>query len=75
MATLNIKNFPDALYEDLKVRADREGRSVAAEVTYLLAEQLKRGGKYTLEDWRGAGKKVWKGVDIEKFIDSERKSW
>jgi plasmid stability protein len=29
MATLNVKNLPDALYEKLKARAKRERRSVA----------------------------------------------
>jgi plasmid stability protein len=29
MATLNIKNLPDALYRKLKARARREHRSVA----------------------------------------------
>ena len=33
MATLTIKSLPDALYEKLKARARREGRSVAQEVT------------------------------------------
>jgi plasmid stability protein/predicted nucleic acid-binding protein len=42
MATLNVKNLPDALYRKLKARAKRERRSVAQEVTILLTEALER---------------------------------
>ena len=40
MATLNIKNLPDALYAELKARAERQHRSVAQEVTHILTEVL-----------------------------------
>lgn len=40
MATLNIKNFPDPLYEALKTRAEAKHRSVAQEVTHILSEVL-----------------------------------
>lgn len=74
MATLNVKNFPDDLYAKLKKRAKQEGRSVSSEVTQLLARDLNRPGKYTVEDLKGlAG--PWKGVDILKWIDRERDSW
>jgi plasmid stability protein len=36
MATLTIKNFPDALYARLRERAKREHRSLALEVVRLL---------------------------------------
>jgi len=40
MATLNVKNLPDALYRKLQARAKREHRSVAQEITHILAEAL-----------------------------------
>ena len=40
MATLNIKGLPDGLYRKLQARARRERRSVAQEVTRMLAETL-----------------------------------
>ena len=40
MATLNVKGLPDALYRKLKARAKRERRSIAQEVTVLLAHAL-----------------------------------
>lgn len=40
MATLDIKNLPDALDKTLQARAKRDRRSVAQEVTHLLSEAL-----------------------------------
>ena len=40
MATLNIENFPDALYAALKARAEARHRSVAEEVTHILSEAI-----------------------------------
>lgn len=40
MATLNIKGLPDSLYRKLQARARHERRSVAQEVTRILAEAV-----------------------------------
>ena len=42
MATLNVKGLPDGLYRALQARARRERRSVAQEVTRILAEAVAR---------------------------------
>ncbi len=75
MATLNVKNFPDGLYQKLKKQAKREGRSVAAEAQVLLAEALTRPRKYTVNDFRGVGAEIWRGVDVQKYVDREREGW
>ena len=75
MATLNVKNFPDGLYQKLKKQARREGRSVAAEAQILLAEALIRPRKYTVNDFRGVGAEIWRGVDVQKYLDREREGW
>jgi plasmid stability protein len=45
VATLNIKNLPDDIYEELKARAKRERRSVAQEVVFLMAAALELAGR------------------------------
>jgi plasmid stability protein len=40
MATLNIKNLPDALYRKLQARARRQHRSVGQEVTHFLTQAV-----------------------------------
>lgn len=74
MATLNVKNVPDALYEALKVRAESRHRSVAQEVTHILSEVLAQQPLSILE-LEGLGKELWSGVDAARYVEEERAAW
>lgn len=75
MATLNVKNLPDGLYRRLKARARRHHRSVAQEITHLLAEALEEAEPLSLLDLRGLGKDVWAGTDAARRVAEERRAW
>jgi plasmid stability protein len=75
MATLNIKNLPDDLYQKLKARAKRERRSVAQEVTGLLAAALEAPEALSIMDLQGLGATLWQGVDAVAHVDTERATW
>jgi plasmid stability protein len=75
VATLNIKNLPDALHEKLKARAQRERRSVAQEVTFLLSAALDTPPPLSIMDLQGLGKELWHGVDAAAHVAAERASW
>lgn len=45
MATLHVRNVPDTLYEQLRLQAEREGRSLSAEVITLLEHSLRQTGR------------------------------
>ncbi len=73
MATLNIKNFPEKLYRKLRARARREHRSVAQQVTHMLAKALDESEPLSILELRGLGKELW--TDAAKHVDVERRSW
>ena len=75
MATLNVKNLPDALYRKLQARARRERRSVAQQVTQLLSEALDTPKELSILELRGLGKEIWEGIDAAEYIRRERDSW
>ena len=75
MATLNVKNLPDALYRRLQARARRDHRSVAQEVTHLLSEALESSKPLSILELRGLGKELWEGVDPAAHVKRERASW
>ncbi len=75
MATLNVKNLPDGLYRKLQARAKRERRSVAQEVTHLLAEALETPKALSILDLEGLGKEDWRGIDAAAHVRAERDSW
>jgi plasmid stability protein len=75
LATLNVKNLPDALYRRLQARARRDRRSVAQEVAYLLSEALESSKPLSILELRGLGKELWQGVDAAAHVKRERASW
>ena len=75
MATLNVKNFDDALYQRLKIRAELEHRSVAQEVTRILADSLAEAPSLSLLELEGLGKELWSGINAASHVATERDSW
>ena len=60
MATLNLKNFPDPLYERLQDCARRERRSLAQEVIHLLEQAVGPPVPRSILELRGLGKESWR---------------
>jgi plasmid stability protein len=75
MAVLNIKNLPDSLYRKLQRRARQRHRSIAQEVTRILAAALERPSSRSILELRGLGKEYWRKIDPSKHVDGERRSW
>ena len=91
MSVINVKNFPAPLYQRLKKQAEADHRSLAQEVIHLLEKALARlrdtrtepdttvppaaGKRYKATDLQGLGKEIWKGVNVEEYIEQERNSW
>jgi plasmid stability protein len=75
MATLNIENLPDPLYESLELRADSHHRSLAREVAHILSELLARDEPLSILDLQGLGKELWSGMDAERHVADERGAW
>ena len=75
MATLNIKDFPEGLYDLMKTRAVRERRSVAQEVIRLLEAAVDEPEPLSILELRGLGKEHWQGVDAGRYVDEERSGW
>jgi plasmid stability protein len=75
MATLNIKNVPDALYKRLQAQARRQHRSLAQEVIHLLSQAADHGQVRSILDLRGLGKEAWRRIDARAHVSRERRSW
>ena len=50
MATITIKNIPDDLYQELKLRAERNHRSVNSEVIFLIEQAVRKTRVRSVED-------------------------
>jgi antitoxin FitA len=45
MATVTIRNLPDAVHTAIRVRAAHNGRSTEAEIRHILAESVEQPGR------------------------------
>jgi hypothetical protein len=75
MATLNVKNLPDALYRKLQARAKRQRRSVAQEVTQILSDALAAPRPLSILDLQGLGRAQWRSLDAPGHVTRERDAW
>ncbi|MBA2563846.1 MAG: hypothetical protein H0V09_00275 [Gemmatimonadetes bacterium] len=75
MATLNIKNIPDALYKALQSRARKRRRSVTQEAIQIIADAVEQSEPLSIMELEGLGKDVWAGIDPASYVDQERQSW
>lgn len=75
MATLNIKNFPDPLYEKLQEQAHQEHRSLAQQVIHILNQTVEQEKPLSILGLEGLGKEIWEGIDVVEYIRQERDSW
>ena len=75
MATLHIKDFPDALHDRLQSQAERGGRSLSQEVIHLLSRAVEESEATSVLDLKGLGKELWREIDVARYLDDERGSW
>lgn len=75
LSTLNIKNFPDELYERLQERARARHRSVAQEAIHILSEAVETPEPRSLLELRGLGREAWDEVEPAAHVARERDSW
>lgn len=75
MATINLRNLSDALYRKLKQRAEHQRRSIAQEVTQILADTLGEPESFSILELRGMGKEHRAGKDGTTHVAAERRAW
>ncbi len=46
-----------------------------AEVATTLRHNVTTRPKHNVMEFSGFAKELWKGIDVEKYIDEERNSW
>lgn len=75
MATLNVKQFPDGLYRQLRQMAKQQGRSISQQVVCLLRQSSEGAQQSSILQLRGLGKEVWRKTDSKNFVRKKRDSW
>ena len=71
MATLHVRNFPDAVYETLRSRAETNGRSIGAEAVDVIANELSRP-RETRTTWTGRRRRAARRASFQRFTPLAR---
>ncbi len=75
MPNLVVRGMPEELYETLKEKSQEDNRSLNQEVIWILKTFLKKEKKRSIKELRGLGKDIWKEIDAQEYVNSERESW
>jgi hypothetical protein len=66
-------------YEEVLSRAQSltpdEQLRLIEELAAIIRRQITARPKHSVTEFRGVGKEIWEGVDVEKYIEEERNSW
>jgi ATP-dependent Clp protease ATP-binding subunit ClpC len=71
MATLHVRNFPDAVYETLRSRAETNGRSIGAEAVDVIARELSRPQEAG-STWAGRRRRAARRASFQRFTPLAR---
>lgn len=52
-----------------------EQLQLLSDVAAILRRQVESRPKHNIMEFEGMAEELWKGVDVEKYIDEERNSW
>lgn len=78
MATLHVRNVPPDVYDALRERAEREGRSISAETIAILRRALPVGPRdatsFMAEIRAFKKRNPWRGPMPEEIIRRDRDS-
>ena len=45
------------------------------ELSKLVRARIQAWPKYSIMELKGMGRELWRGIDVEKYIEEERNSW
>ena len=68
-------------YEDVlnqvRLLSTEEQLQLLEDIAAMLRPRVKniQRPKHNVMEFEGMAKKLWEGIDVEKFIDEERNSW
>lgn len=69
------------VYEDVlnqvRLLSPEEQLQLLEDIAAILRQRVKniQRPRHNVMEFEGMAKKLWKGIDVEKFIDEERNSW
>lgn len=65
----------DEVLSQVRLLTLHEQAQLLEELAALVNHRVKAWPKRSVMEFKGMGKEVWQGIDVEKYIEEERNSW
>ncbi len=75
MPTYAYREVLDEVLNQVQRLTLDEQLQLLSDVAAMLRRQVKSRPKHNIMEFEGIAEELWKGVDVEKYIDEERNSW
>ena len=69
-----MANYEEVLSQ-VRLLTLHEQAQLLEELAILVHHRVKAWLKHSVMEFKGMGKELWQGIDVEKYIDEERNSW
>ncbi len=71
MSTINTQ----AIYREISQLSNNEKIIILSKLLLEISTCIKKESKLNIYDIKGVGKKIWKGIDAQEYVNQERASW
>ena len=75
MSTYTYDEVLDEVLNQVQRLTLDEQLQLLSDVAAMLRRQVESRPKHNIMEFEGMAEELWKGVDVEKYIDEERNSW
>ena len=65
----------DEVLSQVRLLTLHEQAQLLEELAILVHHRVKAWPKRSVMEFKGMGKELWQGIDVDKYIEEERKSW
>jgi hypothetical protein len=65
----------DEVLSQVRLLTPHEQAQLLEELATLVNHRVKAWPKHSVMEFKGMGKELRQGIDVEKYIDEERNSW
>lgn len=71
---MSTYSYHDVLNQAQHLAPDEQLR-LLEDLAAHIRRQTSRRPKHSIMEFKGLGKEIWQGIDVEKYINEERNSW
>lgn len=75
MSTYTYNEVLDEVLNQVQRLTLDQQLQLLSDVAAMLRRQVESRPKHNIMEFEGMAEELWKGVDVEKYIDEERNSW